>query len=102
MQSHGDVFQFHIDLNAVHTILVQTCLGTLLQLGKHADASSGAKGSPLVKYAAQHWVDHAQFHKVSSCVQWRAKRMHVMEFKAGLMPISHFLPQKPVSILDNL
>jgi hypothetical protein len=31
--------------------------------------NSDAKVSPLVKYAAQHWVDHAQFEKVSSRVQ---------------------------------
>ncbi|KAH9016840.1 hypothetical protein EDB84DRAFT_1581901 [Lactarius hengduanensis] len=40
------------------------CLGTLLRLDEHADA----KGFPLVEYAARHWVDHAQFEGVSSCV----------------------------------
>ncbi|KAH9037422.1 hypothetical protein EDB83DRAFT_2268192 [Lactarius deliciosus] len=64
-QSHGDVSRFHIDLYAAHTILAQACLGTLLQLDEHADV----KVLPLVEYAAEHWVDHAQFERVSSRVR---------------------------------
>ncbi|KAH9077572.1 hypothetical protein EDB83DRAFT_2285598 [Lactarius deliciosus] len=64
-QSQGDVSRFHIDLHAAHTVLAQACLGTLLRLDEH----TGAKGFPLVEYAAQHWVDHAHFEGVSSCVR---------------------------------
>ncbi|KAN0139407.1 Ankyrin repeat-containing domain protein [Lactarius tabidus] len=53
-QSHEDVSRFHIDLNAAHTIMAKACLGTLLRLDEHV-ADSGAKGFPLVEYAAQHW-----------------------------------------------
>jgi len=67
-QSHGDVSRFHIDLDAAHTILAQACLGTLLRLDEDA-GNSDTKGFPLVKYAAQHWVDHARFGKVSSRVR---------------------------------
>src|SRR5258708_31345813 len=67
-QSHGDVSRFHIDLDAAHTILAQACLGTLLWLDEHA-SDAGSKGSPLVTYAAEHWVDHAQFENVSSRVR---------------------------------
>jgi ankyrin repeat protein len=71
-QSGGEVSRFHVDLNAAHTILAQACLGTLLRLDEHT-ANSGPKGkpkgSPLVEYAAQHWVEHAQFEDVSSRVQ---------------------------------
>jgi ankyrin repeat protein len=63
-QSRGDVSRFYVDLNAAHTIFAQTCLGTLLQLDEHV-ANSGFKGFPLVKYAAQHWVEYAQFEDVS-------------------------------------
>jgi ankyrin repeat protein len=63
-QSHGDVSQFYINLNATHTILAQACLGTLLRLDEHA-GNNGSKGLPLVEYAAQHWVEHAQFEDVS-------------------------------------
>ena len=65
---HGDVLRFRIDLEPAHTIMAQACLATLLGLDEHA-GNSDAKGSPLLKYAAQHWVDHAQFEKVSSRVQ---------------------------------
>ena len=63
----GDDLRFHIDLEAAHTIMAQACLGTLLRLDEHA-GNGGAKGSPLVNYAAEHWVEHAQFENVSSRV----------------------------------
>ena len=45
-------------------ILAQARLGTLLQLDEHTN-DSGAKGSPMVKYVAEHWVDDTQFWNVS-------------------------------------
>ena len=65
---NGEVSRFSIDLEPAHTIMAQACLATLLQLGEHA-GDRDAKVSPLVKYAAQHWVDHAQFENVSSRVR---------------------------------
>ena len=65
---HGDVSRFRIDLEPAHTIMAQACLATLLQLDEHEGNIHGKK-SPLVKYAAEHWVEHAQFGKVSSCVR---------------------------------
>ena len=56
-QSHGDVSRFHIDLDAAHTIMAQACLVALLSLDEHA-SNSDAKRFPLVKYAAEHWVNH--------------------------------------------
>jgi len=47
---------------------VQACLGTLLQLDEHA-GTGGAEGFPLAEYAAQHWVERAQFEQVSSRVR---------------------------------
>ena len=67
-QSHGDISQFYVDLNAAHTILAQACLATLFRLDDHA-GNSGSTGFPLVEYAARHWVDHAQFEDVSSRVR---------------------------------
>ena len=64
----GDVSRFRIDLEPAHTIMAQACLATLLQLDEHA-GDSDAKVSPLVKYAAEHWVNHAQFEKVSSRIR---------------------------------
>jgi ankyrin repeat protein len=63
-----DDSRFHINLETAHTIMAQACLATLLQLDED-DGKSDAKRSPLVKYAAQYWVDHAQFEKVSANVQ---------------------------------
>ena len=65
---HGDISRFHIDLNPAHTVMAQACLATLFRLNEHA-GKSNAKDSPLVNYAAQHWVDHAQFENVSSHVR---------------------------------
>jgi ankyrin repeat protein len=67
-QSGGDVSRFHFDLNAAHTVMAQACLGTLLRLDEHT-GNGGSQGFPLAKYAAQHWVEHAQFEDVSSLVQ---------------------------------
>ena len=64
----GDVSGFRIDLEPAHTIMAQACLATLLRSDERADKSN-AKVSPLVKYAARHWVDHAQFEQVSSHVR---------------------------------
>ena len=64
----GDISQFHIDLDPAHTIMAQACLAILLRLDEHA-GNSDVNWSPLIEYAAQHWVDHARFENVSSRVQ---------------------------------
>ena len=63
-----DVSRFHIDLEAAHTVMAQACLATLLRPDED-DEESNTKRSPLVKYAAQYWVEHAQFEDVSSRVR---------------------------------
>ena len=65
---HGDISRFRIDLEPAHTIMAQACLATLLRLDEH-DGKCETKASPLLRYAAQHWVDHAQFEEVSSRFQ---------------------------------
>ncbi|KAF8256510.1 hypothetical protein EI94DRAFT_1766024 [Lactarius quietus] len=65
---HRDISRFHIDLEPAHIIMAQACLATLLQLDEVA-GDSDANWSPLTQYAAQHWVDHAQFDEVSSRVR---------------------------------
>ena len=62
---HGEVSRFRIDLEPAHSIMAQSCLATLLRL----DEQSDAKVSPLVTYAAQHWVSHVQYERVSSQLQ---------------------------------
>jgi ankyrin repeat protein len=51
-----------------HTILAQACLCALLRLDDKVDKDS-MKEFPLSIYAAQHWVQHAQFENVSSNIQ---------------------------------
>ena len=62
---HGEVSRFYIDLEPANTIMAQACLATLLRQDEHS-RNSDAKVSPLLNYAAEHWVDHAQFEDVSS------------------------------------
>ncbi|KAH9026584.1 hypothetical protein EDB85DRAFT_164570 [Lactarius pseudohatsudake] len=100
-RSQEDVSRFHIDLEGAHAILAQACLGTLLRLDDDVDA----KGFPLVEYAAQHWVDHAQFEKVSSRIRdgigdlfdtskpHFAAWLRVHNIDEGWDVFSYFLPQ---------
>jgi ankyrin repeat protein len=52
------ISRFRILLRPAHALLASTCLSVLLQ-----------PESPLASYAAQYWVDHAQFEAVSSEIQ---------------------------------
>jgi ankyrin repeat protein len=67
--SSGDVSRYHIDLEPAHTILAQACMGVLLQPDDRIEVNDIEKRSPLVGYAAEHWVTHAQFERVSSCLR---------------------------------
>jgi hypothetical protein len=67
--SSGDVSRFHIHLEPAHTILAKACLGVLLQLDEHVERDNSEKSSPLARYAAEHWVEHAKFEQVSSHVR---------------------------------
>jgi hypothetical protein len=64
--SSGDFSRYHVDLEPAHMILAQACLSVLLQADGHAEQNVVAKSSPLARYAAKHWVTHAQFQSVSS------------------------------------
>ena len=63
-ESSRDVSRYHIPLELAHTILAQACLGVLLRLDDRIDRDT-IKNFPLAKYAAQHWVEHAQFENVA-------------------------------------
>jgi ankyrin repeat protein len=63
----GEVSNYHIDLEPAHTILAQACLGILLQTQDVEGHTS--KDHPLARYAAEHWMTHAQFGEVSSRLQ---------------------------------
>ena len=59
----GDVSRYYIHLYPAHITLAQACVSVLL----HADSRVVMGGihneSPLAKYAARHWVSHAQFRR---------------------------------------
>ena len=67
------VSRFHILLRPAHALLATACLSILLQLDLRIEEDS-IRDFPLAPYAAQYWVDHAQFEDVSSDIQ------HGMEF----------------------
>jgi len=59
----GNISSYHIPLHSAHTTLVRACLTVLLQLDEKVD-NAHLKRFPLALYAAQYWVDHAQFENV--------------------------------------
>ena len=63
-----NIRQFYIPLEPAHTTLARACLAVLLQLDGRADKERLA-AFPLALYAAQNWVNHAQFGNVASQVQ---------------------------------
>ena len=65
--SLGDVSQFRICLGSAHTTLTQACLGLLIHSDDHLTETI-LEHSPLVGYAAKHWVEHARFEDVVSHV----------------------------------
>jgi hypothetical protein len=67
--SSKDLSRYHIDLEPALTILAQTCRGVLLQPDDCVGENSIGRSSSLAKYAAQHWVTHAQFESVSLSLQ---------------------------------
>ena len=64
--SPRDISQYHIPREDAHTVLVLACLGVLL---RDPDVKNGANGGPLARYAAEHWVTHAQVENVASRVR---------------------------------
>jgi len=71
-ESSGDVSQYHTKLEPAHTVLAQACLGALLRLDDYIDIDK-VMDFPLAKYAAEHWVKHAQFENVSSHIKGGTK-----------------------------
>jgi len=65
-KSMRDISRFHISLDEAHTLLAQTCLGVLLH---DPDVNDSADSVPLDRYAAEHWVTHAQVGNVASRVR---------------------------------
>ena len=72
--SRPEVSHFYIPPGPAHTVIVKACLGILLR----SDDGMGnvkANGSALDRYAAEHWVDHARFKKVSTHIEDVLRRL---------------------------
>jgi ankyrin repeat protein len=68
----ADLSRFHIRLEPAHAVITQACLAVLLQ----SDSNDKVDAiSPLHQYAAEHWVDHAQFENVSLLVEDGMRRL---------------------------
>jgi ankyrin repeat protein len=70
----GKISQYHIALEPAHMLLARLCLTVLLQLDGNMDKTRLPR-SPLAFYAAQHWVDHANFGNVASRIQDAMERL---------------------------
>jgi ankyrin repeat protein len=70
--STRDISQYHIALEGAHTALAQASLGVLL---RDPDVTNSADGGPLARYAAEHWVTHAQVKNVALRVRDGMKRL---------------------------
>jgi ankyrin repeat protein len=64
----GEDTSYHIYSEPAHTILGQACLGVLLQIQNGVEGHT-LDDHPLARYAAKHWVTHAQSGEVSSGLQ---------------------------------
>ena len=72
--AEGHVSRYYIPLEPAHIFVAQACLSILLQLDKHVTKTS-AEDLPLVWYAGQYWVEHAEFRNESSHTEDRIKRL---------------------------
>ena len=63
-----DVSCYHIELEAAHTILAQTCIGFLLRLDDRVDEDN-IKEFPLARYAGEYWDRHGKFGSVSARIK---------------------------------
>jgi ankyrin repeat protein len=70
----GNICNYHIPLDAAHTVLARACLTALLQLDENVDRER-LETFPLAFYAAEHWVNHAQFERVASRIQDDMERL---------------------------
>jgi hypothetical protein len=67
--SSGDVMHYHIAAEPAHMILAQACMSALLRLDDRVEENDVRSSCPLAEYAAEHWVFHAKYENVSSCLQ---------------------------------
>jgi hypothetical protein len=67
--SSQDVSRYHIVLEPAHMIMAQACVSVLLQLDDRNVQNDVEENAPLARYAAEYWVNHAQFEDVASRIK---------------------------------
>ncbi|KAH9171606.1 hypothetical protein EDB89DRAFT_1817517, partial [Lactarius sanguifluus] len=95
----ADISHFHIRLEPAHTVIAQACLAILLQseYGDRVESSS-----PLLEYAARHWVGHSRFESVSLRVEDGIRRLFdpcKPHFEAWLR--SHIIDKQWMSFVQD-
>ena len=68
------VSRFHVLPRPAHALLASACLSVLLQLDGRV-VRDEIRNFPLASYAAQYWVDHAQFEDVATEIQDGMERL---------------------------
>src|SRR6267154_80184 len=69
-----DSHRYYVSTTPAHALVARACLGSLLYLDKDVNRDS-PEGFPLAVYAAEHWVDHAQFEDMSQSVEDGMKQL---------------------------
>ena len=67
--SSTDISSFHILSRPAHVVIVKACLGILLHSEKGLCDATDECLSPLIKYAAKYWMNHARFDEVWRLVE---------------------------------
>jgi Ankyrin repeats (3 copies) len=67
--SSGGISRYHIALEPAHMILAQACMSIFLRSDDCVQQGDVGHNSPLTRYAVEHWVAHAQYQNVSSCLR---------------------------------
>ena len=67
-EAKHEIARYHVSIALAQTLVTHACLGILLHPDKHV-TKDGPQQSPLARYAALHWVDHARFQDVSPTVK---------------------------------
>jgi len=70
--STKEISQYHIAVEDANTLISRACLGVLL---RDTVGDNGATTPPLARYAAEHWVAHAQVENVASRIRDGMKRL---------------------------
>ena len=71
-----DISHLHILPEPAHTVVAKACLGILLRSEDSQDTDTDIEERcPLIRYAAEYWVDHARFEQVWKRVEDGIRRL---------------------------